>query len=70
MESITTGVSNLGDLRGIKVVVTWIHLYQWGDAINARGDGGAKRLETPALQYLFLKQIKIISTSDLQNEIF
>jgi hypothetical protein len=62
MESITTGVSNLGDLRGIKVGVTWIHLYQWGDAINVRGDGGAIRFGTTALQYLqslFLKQIKI-----------
>jgi hypothetical protein len=70
MEFISTGVSNMGDLRGIKVVVTWIHLYQWGDAINVRGDRGAIRLVTPALQYLFLKQIEIISTSNLQNKIF
>jgi len=25
------------DLGGIKVVVTWVHLYQWGDIVNALG---------------------------------
>ncbi len=49
------GVPNLGDAspwgdsRGTKAVITWVHLYQWGDANGVRGDGRAKRLETPAL---------------------
>ncbi len=30
-------------------MVTWLHLYQWGDGIDVRGDGRAKRLGTPAL---------------------
>jgi hypothetical protein len=30
-------------------VVTWVHLYQWGDVIDVKGDGRAKRLGTPAL---------------------
>jgi hypothetical protein len=30
-------------------VVTWVHLYQWGDAIDVRGDGRAKRLGTPGI---------------------
>ena len=25
----------------------WVDLYQWGDAIDVRGDGRAKRLGTP-----------------------
>ena len=49
------GVPNLGDafpwgdLRGIKVVVAWVHLYQWGDAIDVREDGRSKRLGTPGI---------------------
>jgi hypothetical protein len=41
------GVPNLGDASpwgdsgGIKVVVTYVHLYQWGNAIDKRGDGRA-----------------------------
>jgi hypothetical protein len=37
------GVPNLGDAspwgdaRGLKVVFTWVHLYQWGDAIDVKG---------------------------------
>jgi len=26
----SAGVPNLGDARGLKVVFTWVHLYQWG----------------------------------------
>jgi hypothetical protein len=38
------GVPNLGDMspwgeaRSLKLVISWVHLYQWGDAIVARGD--------------------------------
>jgi hypothetical protein len=44
-----TGVPNLGDARGLKSVISWVHLYQWGDAIDVRGDADTKRLGTPAL---------------------
>jgi hypothetical protein len=27
----------------------WVDLYQWGDAIDVRGDGRAKRLGTPEI---------------------
>ncbi len=27
----------------------WVHLYQWGDAIDVKGDADTKRLGTPAL---------------------
>ncbi len=27
-----------------------VHLYQWGDGIDVRGDGRAKRLGTPAIE--------------------
>ncbi len=39
----------LGDARGLKVVLTWVHLYQWGDAYDVRGDADTKRLGTPGL---------------------
>ena len=39
----SAGVPNLGDARGLKVVFTWVHLYQCGDA-------DTKRLGTPALE--------------------
>jgi hypothetical protein len=32
-----TGVPNLGYARGLKAVFTWVHLYQWGDAIDVKG---------------------------------
>jgi hypothetical protein len=53
-----SGVPNLGDaspwgdLRGMKVVVTWVHLYQCGDAIDVRGDGRAKRLGFPVIYFI------------------
>jgi hypothetical protein len=49
------GVPNLGDasprgdLRGLKPVIIWLLLYQWGDAIGLRGDAETKRLGTPVL---------------------
>ena len=27
----------------------WVHLYQWGDAIDVKGDADTKRLGTPEL---------------------
>jgi hypothetical protein len=53
-----SGVPNLGDAspwgdaRGLKSVISWVHLYQWGDAIDVRGDADTKRLGTPALDYM------------------
>jgi hypothetical protein len=44
-----SGVPNLGDVRGLKVVITWVHLYQRGDATDVKGDVGTKRLGAPAL---------------------
>jgi hypothetical protein len=50
------GVPNLGDAspwgdaRGLKVVFTWVHLYQWGDAIDVKGDADTKRLGTPDIR--------------------
>jgi hypothetical protein len=49
------GVPNLGDAspwgdaRGLKSVICWVHLYQWGDTTDVRGDADTKRLGTPAL---------------------
>jgi hypothetical protein len=43
------GVPNLGDARGLKSVISWVHLYQVGDAIDLRGDTDTKRLGTPGL---------------------
>ena len=48
----TAGVPNLGDARGLKVVFTWVHLYQWGDATDVKGDADTKRLGTPGLLYI------------------
>jgi hypothetical protein len=45
-----TRVPNLGDARGLKSVISWVHLYQWGDAIDVKGDADTKRLGTPALE--------------------
>jgi hypothetical protein len=42
-------VPNLGDARGLKVVLTWVHLYQWGDAFDVRGSADTKRSGTPVL---------------------
>ena len=50
-----SGVPNLGDAshwwdaRGLMSVISWVHLYQWGDAIDVRGDVDTKRLGTPDL---------------------
>jgi hypothetical protein len=35
--------------RSLKYVISWVHLYQWGNAIVVRGDADTKRLGTPAL---------------------
>jgi hypothetical protein len=37
-------------MRGLNSVISWVHLYQWGDATDVRGDVDAKRLGTPALK--------------------
>jgi hypothetical protein len=50
------GVPNLGDAspwgyaRGSRSVISWVHLFQWGDAIDVRGDAEAKRLGNPDLE--------------------
>ena len=31
------GVPNLWDVRGLKVVFTWVHLYQWGTQLTQNG---------------------------------
>ncbi len=54
----TPGVPNLGDARGLKVMFTWVHLYQWGDAIDVKGDADTKRLGTPGIHHSFIR-IKI-----------
>ena len=33
-----------GDLGGLKLVIFWVLLYQWGDAVGLRGDAETKRL--------------------------
>jgi hypothetical protein len=54
----TSGVPNLGDASpwgdasGSISMISWVHLYQWGDAIDVRGDAEAKRLGSPALRYV------------------
>ena len=41
----------MGDARGLNSVIFWVHLYQWGDATDVRGDADTKRLGTPALDH-------------------
>ncbi len=41
-----------GDARGLNSVISWVHLYQWGDATDVRGDADTERLETPILKSL------------------
>ncbi len=31
---------------------TWVHLCQWGDAIDVMGDADTKRMGTPGLWYV------------------
>jgi hypothetical protein len=57
-------------------VVTWVHLYQWGDVIDVKGDGRAKRLGTPALNHVIfntvifqLKMKATLFTSSSSSEI-
>jgi hypothetical protein len=49
--SFRSGVPSLGDVRGLKSVISWANLYQCGDAIDVRGDADTKRLGTPDLVY-------------------
>ncbi len=52
---LVLGVPNLGDAshwgdaKGLISVISWEHLYQWGDAIDVRGDADTIRLGTPGL---------------------
>jgi len=48
--TLRTRVPNLWDVRGLKVMFSWVHLYQWGDAIDVKGDADTKRLGTPVLE--------------------
>ena len=41
--------SHWGDAKGLISVISWEHLYQWGDAIDVRGDADTIRLGTPGL---------------------
>ena len=49
----------MGDARGLNSVIFWVHLYQWGDAIDVRGDADTKRLGTRGLKSL----VSIVSIS-------
>jgi hypothetical protein len=53
--SCKSGIHNLGDARGLKVEFTWVHLYQWGDTIDVKGDADTKRLGTPGLNQILKK---------------
>jgi hypothetical protein len=47
--SIKAGVPKLnplGDSGGLEVAISWVYLYQWGDAMDVREEGEAKRLGT------------------------
>ena len=63
MELFRSGVPNLGDAspwgdaRGLKEMFTWVHLYQWGDAIDVKGDADTKRLGTPGLDASLIKTV-------------
>ncbi len=46
---LVQGFPTRGDARGLISVISWVHLYQWGDAIDVRGDVDTKRLGTPDL---------------------
>ncbi len=58
-QQLKTEAPNLGDARGLNSVIFWVHLYQWGDAIDVRGDADTKRLRTPGLKSL----VSIVSIS-------
>jgi len=55
LKCFKAGVPNLGDaspwgdLRGLKSVIFWVLLYQWGHANGLREDTETKRLGTPDL---------------------
>ena len=36
-------------MSDLKSVISWVHLYQWRDATDVRGDADTKRLGTPAI---------------------
>jgi len=38
------------DVSDLKSVISWGHWYQWGDAIDVRGDADSKRLGTPVIK--------------------
>ncbi len=38
-----SGDPNLGDMKCIISVISWVHLDQWGDAIGVWGGGGGRR---------------------------
>jgi len=42
------GDPNLGNARGvIKVVMSWLHLYQWEDTTDVKGNREAKNVGNP-----------------------
>ncbi len=38
-----------GDAKSLTSVMSWVHLYQWGDATDVKGDRDTKSLGTPGL---------------------
>jgi hypothetical protein len=71
-KAFKAGVPNLGDaypwgdLRGVKSVIFWVLLYQWGDANGLGGDAETKRLGTPALKYTLKTAANITMQSTLK----
>jgi hypothetical protein len=45
--SIIAGAPNLGDARGLQLLICWVNLHQWG-VTDVRGEADTKRLGTPA----------------------
>jgi hypothetical protein len=44
----SVGDPNLGNARGvIKVVMSWLHLYQWEDTTDVKGNREAKNVGNP-----------------------
>ncbi len=67
-QQLKTEVSNLGDTspwrdaRGLNSVIFWVHLYQWRDAIDVRGDADTKKVENPWLKKSSLNSLNILKS--------
>jgi hypothetical protein len=53
MNDLDQGFPTWEEARGINSMISWVHLYKWGDAIDVRGNADTKRLGTPDLDLTY-----------------